>query len=122
MADPTWIAVKLAYLSAAYAERAFDSAHINVCGFRDLPIGPERSALVEAVPGGVWGESQRLQDVRTDAEDRLMAIPSPDAAAFAFKFLVARAQGRGADGWDAMLEAEARGLAPAYPAAEYSGS
>lgn len=44
---------------------------------------------------------------RHDAEDVLMAIPSPDPAAFAFKYLVAHGDGRETDCWNAMLEAEA---------------
>lgn len=42
------------------------------------------------------------------AEEALMEIPSPDAAAFAFKFLVAKGGGRHTDCWDDMLETEAK--------------
>lgn len=45
---------------------------------------------------------------RDQAEDALMAIPSPDASAFAFKFLVAKGGGRFTDCWDDMLETEAK--------------
>lgn len=44
---------------------------------------------------------------RDQAEDALMSIPSPDANAFAFKFLVAKGGGRFTDCWDDMLETEA---------------
>lgn len=42
------------------------------------------------------------------AEEALMEIPSPDASAFAFKFLIAKGGGRETDCWDDMLETEAK--------------
>lgn len=54
----------------------------------------------------VAGE-ERWTKRRYAAEDVLMAIPSPDASAFAFKFMVAKGGGRETDCWDAMLEQEA---------------
>lgn len=48
------------------------------------------------------------QDRISKAEDALMAIPSPDAAAHAIKHLIAHGGGRETDCWDAMLEIEAR--------------
>ena len=50
---------------------------------------------------------ERWTKRRYAAEDALMAIPSPDASAFAFKFMVAKGGGRETDCWDAMLEQEA---------------
>jgi hypothetical protein len=49
--------------------------------------------------------------VRSAAEDALMAIPSPDAAAFAFKHIVAHGEGRQTDCWNTMLANEARQFA-----------
>lgn len=50
----------------------------------------------------------RLGDARYAAEDVLMAIPSPDASAFAFKYLVAHGGRRETDCWNEMLDTEAK--------------
>ncbi|MEN2746454.1 hypothetical protein [Sphingomonas sp. T9W2] len=64
--------------------------------------GEEAAGAVNDVAG-----EERWTKRRYAAEDALMAIPSPDASAFAFKFMVAKGGGRETDCWDAMLEQEA---------------
>ena len=53
-------------------------------------------------------EIERLQSLRSEAEDLLMACPSPDANSFAMKYLIAHGNDRETDGWNEMLDAEAR--------------
>lgn len=76
-----------------------------------------RAAYVEAREWEAQAEADGQTDAdaydrcmkrRYQAEDALMEIPSPDASAFAFKFLVAKGGGRETDCWDDMLETEAK--------------
>lgn len=64
--------------------------------------GEQAAGAVNDVAG-----EERWTTRRYEAEDALMAIPSPDASAFAFKFMVAKGGGRETDCWDEMLEREA---------------
>ena len=64
--------------------------------------GEQAAGAVNDVAG-----EERWTKRRYAAEDALMVIPSPDASAFAFKFMVAKGGGRETDCWDAMLEQEA---------------
>lgn len=61
----------------------------------------------EADAAGDQEAAERWLVRRSNAEDALMAIPSPDAAAFAFKFLIAHGGRRGTDCWNGLLEREA---------------
>jgi hypothetical protein len=63
------------------------------------------------VEESIDAELERLGDLRSAAEDLLMECPSPDASAFATKYLVAHAGGRDIDAWGAIFEAEARQFA-----------
>lgn len=56
-------------------------------------------------------EDTRLTDIRSDAEDAVMAFPSPDASAFAIKYLIAKGDRREMDCWNNLLEAEAKRFA-----------
>jgi Zn ribbon nucleic-acid-binding protein len=87
------------YETALAEERAFDA--------RDMPAPFFTSEEVAL-------ESDRLAEIRCGIEDALMACPSPDASAFAFKYLVARGDGRDTDCWNDMLQDEARRFA-AWP-------
>ena len=109
-----WTAAVAAYLEARRAELAFAAVHINPTIPASLPIGPERSQAVDAIAPEIWEQSQRLTDICGAAEDVLMAIEAPDASGLAFKLLVARHDERAADGWDAMLMAEALRFAPSF--------
>ncbi len=91
-----WTEMLAAYDAALAAEREYDDAHV---------------ASVDTISAKVSSEIQRLMDLRTDLEMPLMAHPSPDARAFARKFLIAHGGGREADYWNDMLEAEAKRFA-----------
>jgi hypothetical protein len=86
---PAWERAKAEYLAAKAALDAYD----------------------DGVPGNDDKEADRLTDVRSAAEDALMAIPSPDAAAFAFKHIVAHGEGRETNCWNTMLSNEAQRFA-----------
>ncbi|MBW6522525.1 hypothetical protein KZ810_03360 [Sphingomonas sp. RHCKR47] len=103
-----WDEALAAYRTAKTNLDTFDARYINTP--KELPIGPARSAYVDSIPRSAWAESERLAEIMYDAEERLMPIPAPDAIAFAAKFLVARGEGRTADGYDHLLEAEAARL------------
>lgn len=108
--DQPWQALLETYQARLRDERAFYAA--NIAPFVDhLGVGPERSAAIDAIQKEIWAEDERLSELRCAAEDPLMDCSSPDASAFAFKFLVAYGDGRDANGWNDMLEAEARRLA-----------
>lgn len=94
---PTFADLRATYEAALAAERAHD----QICWPAESHGLP--SSDMEA-------ENDRLTDERYRVEDRLMAMPSPDPAAFAFKYLVAHGGGRETDCWDGMLEEEARRL------------
>ena len=105
-AAPTvgWADARSQYKQALAAEHAYD----------DAVWGPAyevaRVAGGPQVPDEIADEAERLQDVRSEAEDRLMEIPAPDGAGFALKYLIAHGDGREADCWDGRLEQEARHL------------
>lgn len=101
-----WDNAKAVYVAARAEEVAYDAEH---CSIPDKD--PNRSAMIQAIPASVWAESERLGQVVSDAEDAVMDIPSPDAAAFAFKCRIAHGDGRETDCWNAMLDAEAKRFA-----------
>ncbi len=108
-ASPEWLSSLNAYNAAREAERAWDAETISP---HFLGIEPENvtkwRAASEPITPAMWAESERLMDVRCQAEEALIACPSPDAAAFALKYLIAHSDGRETDCWDEVLEAEAR--------------
>ncbi len=97
-----WRHAAEAYLVAKEAEHAYDNGP-----YADAIRAADAQGEMATFDERLTQESDRLTDIRAAAEDALMAIPSPDAASFAFKYLVARGSGRETDCWDAMLEAEA---------------
>ncbi len=101
---PTWTEARAAYLAAKTAEDEYD---------RDfyMPAFHRCDAGGDSIPGDIETEIDRLQNLRHDAEGVLMDIPAPDAAGFAFKYLIARGDGRDANGWDGLLEREAKRFA-----------
>jgi hypothetical protein len=105
-----WAALRAEYEAALTAERAHDVTRITP-EIEALPCGPKRTAALAALGSDFWDEGERLQDARCAIEDPLMDTPSPDAAAFAFKFLVAFGRGRDGGPWAEMLEEEAKRFA-----------
>lgn len=97
-----------AFDAARATEQAYDDIHINP-HFEGVDPDDREAWLVAAaaITTEMWQETERLQELREEAEDFLMDWPSPDAKAFAFKYLVGHGNGRETDGWDEMLEAEA---------------
>jgi hypothetical protein len=81
-----WERAREAYVDALAAERAADATR--------------NGALADA-----------CTEKRCEAEDVLMAISSPDAAAFALKCRIAHGDGRETDCWNEMLDAEAKRFA-----------
>lgn len=106
-----WDRALAAYRAAKADDEAHTAAHIDppLKGF--TPGTPIPKAALDAIPPRVWDEAQRLTEVLSRAEDVLMDIPSPHAAAFAFKVVVAHGDGRETDYWNPMLEAEAKRFA-----------
>lgn len=102
----TWPGVAAAYFAAKAEEDAYD--HEFCCFDRTLPVGPERSAAIDAIPREHMDEAERLQNIRCDIEDRLLALPSPSPSAFALKVMICRGDGRDLNGYDDVLETEAR--------------
>jgi hypothetical protein len=109
-----WSTALAAYLAAKAAEDTYDRDHY-MPAFRRWNAAANKYGLANVpadhlIPDEVDAAIDRLQNLRFNAEDALMGIPSPDAVAFAQKFLIAHGEGRDANGWDDMLEAEARRL------------
>lgn len=105
-----WEAALTAYRTARSDEMAYDIAS-------GIEAWSETPDATDVIAPEVWAESHRLQDITDDAQDALMDIPSPSASAFAFKYLIAKGDGRETDCWDKMLEAEAKRFAaiPDWP-------
>lgn len=99
-----WASAKAAYLAAKTAEDDYDTYVLD-----------PHEATVERVGGkydlAIGEKSERLTAIRFSAEDALMSIPSPDGEALAFKYIVAKGNGRETSCWDAILEADAKRLA-----------
>jgi len=113
-----WEALAAAYHAALAVENAYEQ---QFCLIDDaLPVGPERSAAVDAVPSHHWAEIERLAQLRIDAEQKLLNCPSPTASAFALKVLVCRGGGREFNAIDEVLEREATRFADVDPAAAWS--
>jgi len=91
-------------LSATSAQRT--RLHSEWTSARALYIEAREGEMAAGAANDVAGE-ERWTKRRFVAEDALMATPSPDAAAFAFKYVVAHGNGRETDDWNDMLEAEA---------------
>lgn len=103
---PDFATAKAEYLAAKRISNAYDEENGLII---DLPAGPARDAAIAAISSDVWTEAMRLDDIWFAAEDVLMATPSPDVVAFAFKVLVAHAERREACGADhRVLEIEAK--------------
>lgn len=119
LAPPSWDEARAAYLAAKAAEHDYDR-DFYMPAFRRWNAaydqhGRDNIPALDRIPDEIDTEMDRLQNIRYAAEGVLMDIPSPDAVAFAQKFLVARGEGRGFDGWDEMLEVEARRFATPSP-------
>ncbi len=56
----------------------------------------------------IENEMERLDEIFSAAEDRLLKTRSPDAAAFCFKYMIVNREGRDLDAYDDILLAEAR--------------
>lgn len=106
----TWDATLARYDAALTAENAYMAEHIDPFVPASLPIGTERNAACDAIPPAVWAEDERLGNIRYQAEDELLEMPSPDLAAFARKVIICRADQRDLNGLDDMLVAEAKRL------------
>lgn len=102
---PDFATAKAEYLAAKRISKAYDEENGLII---DLPAGPARDAAIAAISKDVWTEAMRLDDIWFAAEDVLMAIPSPDVVAFAFKVLVAHAERGVACADDRMLQIEAK--------------
>lgn len=102
----TWDRAAAAYRAAKANDDAYTAAHIDP-PLKGLPPGPIMSAATDTIPACVWDEAQELCEELTHAEDTLMDLPSPHAAGFALKYLVAYGDGRETDCWNTMLAAEA---------------
>jgi hypothetical protein len=113
-----WKVLVGAYNRVRAAEEAYDR---EFCSIDDtLPLGPDRNAAVKAIPRRHWDESDRLANLRHDCEQQLLRQPSPNAAAFAFKVLICRGEGRNFDAFDELLEQEAKWFSAADPATAWS--
>jgi hypothetical protein len=113
--DPTpagaiarWQELHLDYEQARDAADEYDRTVWTPDYERAEAGGPEITDFVIA-------EMERLIEIRSVAEDALMDWPSPDAGAFAIKYLVARGAIRKSDRWDVILEDDARRLAAPSP-------
>lgn len=73
---------------------------------RDEWRAAQGATAAASLAGADEDEVERLDDAKAAAEDALMATPSPDAAAFALKYRIARRGGHDADRWNNMLDAE----------------
>lgn len=104
-----WAALAAAYRAAQAAEDAYDQSAIEPL-FAGIDTNDQEAWRRAAKPitADMWDHLERLGDERLAAEKALMECPSPDASAFAFKYLIAYGNGRDLDCWDDLLEAEAK--------------
>lgn len=81
----------------------------------DTEMAAAWQKLVDAYDAALAAElaadDTRLTDLRSDAEDAVMAFPSPDASGFAIKYLIAKGGGRETNCWNDALDAEAQRFA-----------
>lgn len=105
MSAPQWTAAAAAYVAAKRADDDYAAEHFGHI------TNENATSSLRALPPAVLDQAALLEAAKSDAEDALMAIPSPHAAGFALKYLVAFGGGRETDCWDVMLEAEAARLA-----------
>lgn len=107
--ESSWAALLTIYHDAHAAEFAYDATVIN-----PHFVGVDRSndeawrKAAAPITQAMWDELERLMEARLDAEAGLLECPSPDANAFALKYMIVHGNGRDINRWDDMLEAEAR--------------
>lgn len=105
-----WSHLLATYRAARDVEKAFYAEHIDP-RLANLPIGAARNAAVDSIPPHVMETADALTDAREVAEEAMMNCTSPNAAAFACKYLVAHGDDRDScSRWDEMLETEANRL------------
>jgi len=104
-----WPALLATYSAARDEETSWDQDHMSphFVGVDHEDVAAWRKAA-EPISQDMWEKSERLMEVRCEAENALMAYPSPNAEAFALKYVIAHGNGRETDHWDEMLEAEAK--------------
>jgi hypothetical protein len=104
-----WDVLLAAYSEARAAEDAYDQGTIEPF-FAGIDTNDQTAwrQAAEPITDKMWDTLERLGDQRLDAEKALMECPSPDASAFALKYLIAHGNGREIDCWDDLLEAEAK--------------
>lgn len=105
MSAPQWTAAAAAYVAAKKADDDYAVEHFGHITNKNA------TPAIRALPPAVLDQAALLENAKSDAEDALMAIPSPHAAGFAMKYLVAKGDGRETDCWNAMLEDEAERFA-----------
>ncbi|MAM39547.1 MAG: hypothetical protein CL949_13830 [Erythrobacter sp.] len=104
-----WSALLSAYREAQAAEDAYDQGVIEpfFVGIDKNDQAAWRKAA-KPITRAMWDHLECLGDERLAAEKALMECPSPHASAFALKYVIAHGNGREADCWDDLLEAEAK--------------
>ncbi|MCC4252244.1 hypothetical protein LL251_07390 [Sphingobium naphthae] len=104
-----WSALLSAYREAQAAEDAYDQGVIEpFFGGIDKNDQEAWRKAAKPITRAMWDHLECLGDERLAAEKALMECPSPDASAFALKYVIAHGNGREADCWDDLLEAEAK--------------
>lgn len=99
----TWADQLRVCRAALLAEREYDQRIWKPSNDAHNAGGPKTPYAVEA-------EMERLQNIRCDAEDLLIAMPAPSLREFAIKYLIAFSWGRDLNGWHDHLCEEARRL------------
>ncbi|GLK44455.1 MULTISPECIES: hypothetical protein [Novosphingobium] len=98
-----WESARKAYHAAVLAEKEYDDRawspayHVSEAG------GPP-------IPDAVNSEYERLQEVRTTAEDVLLTVPAPSISEWAIKYLICFDNGRECTGAVDLLCSEAKRL------------
>tara|TARA_B100000378_G_scaffold177527_1_gene143336 strand:- start:2435 stop:3157 length:723 start_codon:yes stop_codon:yes gene_type:complete len=99
----TWADQLRVCRSALLAEREYDQRFWR-------PAYDAHNAGGPKLPDAIEAEMERLQHIRCDAEDLLIAMPAPSLTEFAIKYLIAFSCGRDLNGWHDHLCDEARRL------------